>query len=319
MYNVTVYFIVYFTPGTEGAFYTVSWCALFLSLFLQAEIFIVAKSVSAHPIFHECMSCVCSEDINNIVSHQFGTLGLLETQNTLQQLYEAILCFFFPNVFFFFLNSKQGPTYLCCLRDCYEAILPCSAKYFFVDYRTLPSDSHLFSPTLILPIFYFLSVTCLVSARFKLYKLLMIATALSTLPNDRTNERTAAMIAYVTVAAVVLALCIMYSCLCCNGLQHHLCVFSSGACLASSHPSPLFVSHFSDIPFFRPSFPGKVMHLMKGECCPRIMMTITSCTPHLLHCLLPWLPCTYSTLPFSYPPLLLHSFSLSFLFSPPHP
>lgn len=79
MYNVTVYFIVYFTPGTEGAFYTVSWCALFLSLFLQAEIFIVAKSVSAHPIFHECMSCVCSEDINNIVSHQFGTLGLLET------------------------------------------------------------------------------------------------------------------------------------------------------------------------------------------------------------------------------------------------
>lgn len=69
-------------------------------------------------------------------------------------------------------------------------------------------------------------------------------------------------------------------------------------------------------PFFCPSFPSKVMHLMKGEFCPRIMMTITSCTPHLLHCLLPWLPCTYSTLLFSCPPpppsfilSVCHSFS----------
>lgn len=67
----------------------------------------------------------------------------------------------------------------------------------------------------------------------------MIATALSRLPNDRTNERTAATIACVSVGAVVFALCIMYSCLCSSSLLHYLCEFSSGPCLASSHLSPL--------------------------------------------------------------------------------
>lgn len=37
-------------------------------------------------------------------------------------------------------------------------------------------------------------------------------------------------------------------------------------------------------PFFCPSFPSKVMNLMKVQCCPRSMMIITSCTPHLSQC-----------------------------------
>lgn len=48
-----------------------------------------------------------------------------------------------------------------------------------------------------------------------LFKPLMKATALSRRPNDRINERPATMIALVRATAVVLTLCIMYSC-CCN-------------------------------------------------------------------------------------------------------
>ena len=50
----------------------------------------------------------------------------------------------------------------------------------------------------------------------------MIATALSRLPNDRTNERTAATIALVSAGALVFALCIMYSCLCFVFRKHTL-------------------------------------------------------------------------------------------------
>lgn len=72
---------------------------------------------------------------------------------------------------------------------------------------------------------------------FILCKSLMITTALSRLPNDRTNERTAAMTVHVSVSAVVFALCIMYSFLRFNDLLKYLCV-------ASSHIFPVTVPHF---------------------------------------------------------------------------
>lgn len=66
MYNLKVYLIIYFTPGTEGAFYTVCWCALFLSLLLEAEIFILAAKLKALVHTPSFMTF-------------FKTLGLLET------------------------------------------------------------------------------------------------------------------------------------------------------------------------------------------------------------------------------------------------
>lgn len=122
-----------------------------------------------------------------------------------------------------------------------------------------------------------------------LFKPLMKATALSRRPNDRINERPATMIALVRATAVVLTLCIMYSC-CCNVFfffgthtqNTHTHTPSVLACIKhlpiTNVPSLLFVPC--------PSLPNKVMHLMKVECSFRCKLTITSCSPHPSYCLM---------------------------------
>lgn len=95
----------------------------------------------------------------------------------------------------------------------------------------------------------------------------MIATALSRLSNDRTNERTAAR---VSAGAIVFALCIIYSCLCFSGLSHHCLrvvlrsMFSP--LLSPTIPSSLPLSFIS----------RKVSCLMEDACDPRGTMTIIS-------------------------------------------